>query len=56
MLYNESLVLNEEQKRINVTIYKMDKEFEKIMKNHNEKIEKIYESLKENIQFQFLKE
>jgi hypothetical protein len=56
MLYNESLVLNEEQKRINVTIYKMDKEFEKIMKKHNEKIQKIYESLKENIRFQFLKE
>ena len=56
MLYKENLLLNEERKRLVVTIYKMNRQFDKLMKLQNEKIKNIYESLKKAIKIEFIKE
>ena len=56
MLYKENLLLNEERKRLIVTIYKMNKQFDKLMKIQNEKMKNIYESLKKAIKIEFIKE
>ena len=48
MLFKENILLKEEKKRIACTIYLMNKQFDKLMKNQNERIKKYYESIKEN--------
>ena len=48
MLYKENILLREEKKRIACTIYLMNKQFDKLMKNQNERIKNYYESVKEN--------
>ena len=48
MLYKETILLKEEKKRIAGTIHLMNKQFDKLMKNQNERIKKFYESIKEN--------
>ena len=53
MLYKENKLLKEEKKRICVTIYKMNKQFDKLMKIHDERIQKIYDSMNKNIKISF---
>ena len=48
MLYKENILLREEKKRIACTIYIMNKQFDKLMKNQNERIKNYYDSVKEN--------
>ena len=53
MLYKENILLREEKKRIACTIYLMDKQFDKLMKNQSERIKKYYESVQENAKLIF---
>ena len=53
MLYKETNLLKEEKKRIAGTIYLMNKQFDKLMKNQSERIKKLYESIKENAKLIF---
>jgi hypothetical protein len=48
MLYKENILLREEKKRVACTIYYMNKQFERTLKNQNERIKKFYDSMKEN--------
>ena len=48
MLYKENILLRAEKKRIACTIYLMNKQFDKLMKNQNERIKNYYKSVKEN--------
>ena len=48
MLYKESLLLKEEKKRICATIYFINKQFDKLLKNQNQSIKAYYDSIKKN--------
>jgi len=48
MLYKETILLKEEKKRIACTIFYMTKQFDRLMKNQNERIKIFYDSIKEN--------
>ena len=48
MLYKETILLKEEKKRIACSIYLMNKQFDKLMKNQSERIKKFYDSVKAN--------
>ena len=61
MLYKENIFLKEEKKRVTSSIYLMNKQFDKLMKNQSERLKKFYDSLnnKSTIIFgteQFLKD
>ena len=43
MLFRENLLLIEEKKRINITVYKMKKQFDKLMKMQSDKIQNLYD-------------
>ena len=53
MLYKENLLLKEEKKRVCVTITKMKRQYDKLMKIHDGKIQNIYDSLKKSIKIGF---
>ena len=53
MLYKENKLLKEEKKRVCVTIYKMNKQYDKLMKIHDERIQKIFDSMNKNIKISF---
>ena len=48
MLYKETILLREEKKRICATIYLMNKQFDKLLKNQNENIKIYYDSIIKN--------
>ena len=48
MLYKESLLLKEEKKRICATIYFINKQFDKLLKNQNQNIKTYYDSIIKN--------
>ena len=56
MLHKETLLLKEEKKRIAAVIYFMNKQFDKLMKNQNERIKKYYESIGQNAKTIFMEE
>ena len=53
MLHKENKLLNEEKKRVCATIYKMNKQYENLMKVHDITIQKIYESMKKSVKIDF---
>ena len=53
MLYKETLLLKEEKKRIACTIYLMNRQFDKLMKNQSKRIKIYYQSIKENAKIIF---
>ena len=48
MLYKENILLKEEKKRVSATIHLMNKQFNKLMNNQNERMKKYYEFIKKN--------
>ena len=48
MLYKENVFLKEAKKRVATSIYLMNKQFDKLMKNQSERLKKFYDSLKGN--------
>ena len=48
MLYKETTLLKEEKKRICATIYLMNKQFDKLLKNQNKNIKIYYDSITKN--------
>ena len=46
MLYKENRLLKEEKKRIAVTIFKMNKQYDKLMEMHKVKVQQIFDSIK----------
>ena len=48
MLYKETILLREEKKRICATIYLMNKQFDKLLKNQNENIKIYYDTIIKN--------
>ena len=53
MLYKETILLKEEKKRIACTIYLMNRQFDKLMKNQSKRIKIYYQSIKENAKIIF---
>ena len=53
MLYKENILLREEKKRVACTIHYIYKQFERTLKNQNERIKKFYDSMKENAKIVF---
>ena len=53
MLYKESILLSQEKKRVFVAIFKMNKQFDKLLKMHDERIHKMYDSMKKSVKIDF---
>ena len=53
MLYKENILLSQEKKRVYVAIYKMNKQYDKLLKMHDERIQKMYDSMKKSIKIDF---
>ena len=53
MLYKENILLSQEKKRVFVAIFKMNKQFDKLLKMHDERIHKMYDSMKKSVKIDF---
>ena len=56
MLYKENLLLKEEKKRICATIHIMRKQYNKLMKLHNKKINEMNDSMNKKVKIDFITE
>ena len=53
MLYKENILLSQEKKRVFVAIFKMNKQYDKLLKMHDERIHKMYDSMKKSVKIDF---
>ena len=56
MLYKENILLKEEKKRVCATIHIMKKQYNKLMKLHNKKVNEINDSMKKKVKIDFITE